>query len=122
MSVRIANGQGFWGDWLEAPVRLVEQGPIDFLALDYLAEITMSILQKQKQPDQPIIRPRRKGKDTYGHEYWRIALGDVAFTTSITPNPPVVITAVRTMGAGQWEPTPSGFHPTISHVLLCPCV
>jgi hypothetical protein len=49
--IRIANGQGFWGDWLEAPVRLVEQGPIDFLILDYLAEITMSILQKQKQVD-----------------------------------------------------------------------
>jgi Acyclic terpene utilisation family protein AtuA len=47
--IRIANGQGFWGDWLEAPVRLVEQGPIDYLALDYLAEITMSILQKQRQ-------------------------------------------------------------------------
>ena len=49
--IRIANGQGFWGDWLEAPERLVEQGPIDYLALDYLAEITMSILQKQKQAD-----------------------------------------------------------------------
>jgi hypothetical protein len=49
--IRIANGQGFWGDWLEAPVCLVEQGPIDYLALDYLAEITMSILQKQKQAD-----------------------------------------------------------------------
>jgi hypothetical protein len=49
--IRIANGQGFWGDWLEAPVRLVEQGPIDYLALDYLAEITMSILQKQRQTD-----------------------------------------------------------------------
>ncbi len=49
--IRIANGQGFWGDWLEAPVRLVEQGPIDYLILDYLAEITMSILQKQKRDD-----------------------------------------------------------------------
>src|SRR5437899_1309973 len=49
--IRIANGQGFWGDWLEAPVRLIEQGPIDYLVLDYLAEITMSILQKQKQVD-----------------------------------------------------------------------
>jgi len=48
-AVRIANGQGFWGDWLEAPIRQVEQGPIDYLALDYLAEITMSILQKQKR-------------------------------------------------------------------------
>jgi hypothetical protein len=49
--IRIANGQGFWGDWLEAPVRLVEQGPLDYLTLDYLAEVTMSILQKQKQAD-----------------------------------------------------------------------
>src|SRR6185503_12247958 len=49
--IRIANGQGFWGDWLEAPVRLVDEGPIDYLALDYLAEITMSILQKQKLAD-----------------------------------------------------------------------
>jgi len=46
--IRIANGQGFWGDSLEAPVRLIEQGPIDYLILDYLAEVTMSILQKQK--------------------------------------------------------------------------
>jgi hypothetical protein len=52
--IRIANGQGFWGDWLEAPVRLVEQGPIDFLVLDYLAEVTMSILQKQKQEDSSL--------------------------------------------------------------------
>lgn len=49
--IRIANGQGFWGDWLEAPVRLVDQGPIDYLCLDYLAEITMSIVQKQKLED-----------------------------------------------------------------------
>ncbi len=49
--VRIANGQGFWGDWLEAPVRQVELGPIDYLVLDYLAEVTMSILQKQKARD-----------------------------------------------------------------------
>jgi Acyclic terpene utilisation family protein AtuA len=52
--IRIANGQGFWGDWLEAPVRLIEQGPIDYLCLDYLAEITMSILQKQKQDDPTV--------------------------------------------------------------------
>lgn len=50
--IRIANGQGSWGNWLEAPVRLVDQGPIDFLVLDYLAEITMPILQKQKPQKQ----------------------------------------------------------------------
>lgn len=46
--VRIANGQGFWGDSLLGPLRLVEEGPLDYLTFDYLAEITMSIMQKQK--------------------------------------------------------------------------
>src|SRR5260370_1379611 len=50
-TIRIANGQGFWGDSVEAPVQLVERGPIDYLTLDYLAEITMSIMQKQKSRD-----------------------------------------------------------------------
>ena len=49
--LRIANGQGFWGDSPEAPVRLIEDGPLDYLTLDYLAEVTMSILQKQKRRD-----------------------------------------------------------------------
>jgi hypothetical protein len=49
--VKVASGQGFWGDWLEAPVRQVEGGPIDYLMMDYLAEVTMSIMQKQKERD-----------------------------------------------------------------------
>jgi hypothetical protein len=49
--VRIASGQGFWGDWLEAPVRQVTGGQIDYLMMDYLAEVTMSIMQKQRSRD-----------------------------------------------------------------------
>jgi hypothetical protein len=49
--VRVASGQGFWGDSLDAPRQQVEGGPIDYLMLDYLAEVTMSILQKQKERD-----------------------------------------------------------------------
>ena len=49
--IRIANAQGFWGDSLEAPVEQVRRGPIDYLTLDYLAEVTMSILQKQSARD-----------------------------------------------------------------------
>jgi hypothetical protein len=49
--VRVASGQGFWGDSLDAPRQQVEGGQIDYLMLDYLAEVTMSILQKQKERD-----------------------------------------------------------------------
>lgn len=46
--IRIASGQGFWGDLPEAPIRQVRRGQIDYLVMDYLAEVTMSIMQKQK--------------------------------------------------------------------------
>ena len=49
--LRIASGQGFWGDQLDAPRQQVERGPIDYLMLDYLAEVTMSIMQKQRARD-----------------------------------------------------------------------
>jgi hypothetical protein len=49
--VLIANGQGFWGDSILGPIRLVREGPLDYLTLDYLAEVTMSILQKQRARD-----------------------------------------------------------------------
>jgi hypothetical protein len=50
--IRIGNGCGFWGDNLDAPARLVREGRLDYLTLEYLAELTMSILaiQKQKNP------------------------------------------------------------------------
>jgi hypothetical protein len=49
---RIGNGCGFWGDNLDAPIDLVRDGNLDVLTLEYLAELTMSILalQKQKNP------------------------------------------------------------------------
>ncbi len=50
-TVRVAGGQGFWGDSLDAPRAQVEGGQVDYLMLDYLAEVTMSILQKQKERD-----------------------------------------------------------------------
>ncbi len=48
---RVASGQGFWGDLLTAPIDQVRGGQIDYLMLDYLAEVTMSIVQKQRQRD-----------------------------------------------------------------------
>lgn len=49
--VLVANAQGFWGDSMLGPLRLVDEGPVDYLTFDYLAEVTMSIMQKQKARD-----------------------------------------------------------------------
>jgi hypothetical protein len=51
-TVRIGNGCGFWGDNLDAPVEIARDGRLDVLTLEYLAELTMSILALQKQRDQ----------------------------------------------------------------------
>lgn len=50
-TIRIASGQGFWGDWPQAPVDQATLGNIDYMMMDYLAEVTMSIMQKQKLKD-----------------------------------------------------------------------
>src|SRR5713226_8383087 len=49
--LRIGNGCGFWGDNLDAPILLAQHGRLDYLTLDYLAELTMSILALQRQRD-----------------------------------------------------------------------
>ncbi len=50
-AIRVGNGCGFWGDNRDAPVLLTEHGRLDYLTLEYLAELTMSILALQKQRD-----------------------------------------------------------------------
>ncbi|MGB2960368.1 MAG: acyclic terpene utilization AtuA family protein [Bacteroidota bacterium] len=47
--VRVASGHGFWGDLQSAPMDQVSSGPVDYLVMDFLAEVTMSIMQKQKR-------------------------------------------------------------------------
>lgn len=46
--VRIGCGAGFWGDSPDGPAQLLRSGKIDYLVMDYLAEITMSILTRMK--------------------------------------------------------------------------
>lgn len=50
--IRIASGQGFWGDLPDAPIKQVKQGQVDYLVMDYLAEVTMSIMQKQRMRNE----------------------------------------------------------------------
>lgn len=51
MTIRIGNGAGFWGDNLDAPRRLVESAELDYLTLEYLAELTLSILARLREKD-----------------------------------------------------------------------
>ena len=47
--VRIGNGSGFWGDSPEGPYQLMQLGRLDYLTADYLAEVALSVLTKQRQ-------------------------------------------------------------------------
>ncbi|MDP1909150.1 MAG: acyclic terpene utilization AtuA family protein, partial [Hyphomicrobium sp.] len=47
-SIRIGGGGGFWGDSEDGAFQLVEKGKIDVLIMDYLAEITMSLLARAR--------------------------------------------------------------------------
>jgi hypothetical protein len=49
--LRIANCSGFYGDRLSAAREMVEGGPIDVLTGDYLAELTLMILLKDRMRD-----------------------------------------------------------------------
>src|SRR5258706_5662142 len=52
--LRIANCSGFYGDRLSAAREMVEGGPIDVLTGDYLAELTLMILLKDRMKDQSL--------------------------------------------------------------------
>ncbi len=58
--IRIAAGSAFWGDWPQALALQVRSGPIDYLVLDYLAEVTTAILDKLR---------RRDARAGYAHDF-----------------------------------------------------
>ncbi|MFL1407523.1 acyclic terpene utilization AtuA family protein [Marinobacter sp. M1N3S26] len=49
--IKIGGASGYWGDTALGPKQLIQHGDIDYLMLDYLAEITMSILAKARSKD-----------------------------------------------------------------------
>ncbi|MBI4580872.1 MAG: DUF1446 domain-containing protein [Planctomycetes bacterium] len=50
--LRVGNAGGFWGDRIDAAAELVRQQPdLDYLTIDYLAEVSMSILARQRDGD-----------------------------------------------------------------------
>ncbi len=71
-TVRIANGQGFWGDSVDAPLELLRGGPLDYLGMDYLAEVTLSIMMRQK------LKNPAQGYATDFLDFVRRALPEIA--------------------------------------------
>ncbi|HUP58771.1 MAG TPA: acyclic terpene utilization AtuA family protein [Bdellovibrionota bacterium] len=59
-SIRVGGALGYWGDRTDALFDLLEGGPLDYVMMDYLAEVTMSILQKQR------LKDARRG---YAHDF-----------------------------------------------------
>lgn len=50
-TIRIGNAGGYWGDDPGALALQVRGGHLDYISMDFLAEITMSIMQKQRSND-----------------------------------------------------------------------
>lgn len=46
--IKIGGGQGFWGDSPDAAIEMVHSQNLDYMAMDFLAELTLSIMQRQK--------------------------------------------------------------------------
>jgi hypothetical protein len=46
--IRIGGGQGFWGDSSDAAIYMTRHDSLDYMGCDYLAELTMSIMARQK--------------------------------------------------------------------------
>jgi hypothetical protein len=106
--IRVASGQGFWGDSLEAPRQQVEGGPVDYLMLDYLAEVTMSILQKQKERD-PSMGYARDFVGAIESVLPAIAgRGVRVIANAGGVNPPACAAAVRALAAARGTPVRVG--------------
>ncbi len=46
--IAIGGGQGFWGDSNDAAIHMIRHANLNYMACDYLAELTLSIMERQK--------------------------------------------------------------------------
>ena len=63
-TVRIGGGQGFWGDSPDAAIHMMKHGNLNYMACDYLAELTLSIMARQKM---------RNPKAGFAHDFLKLA-------------------------------------------------
>src|SRR5262249_4653908 len=87
--VRIGNAQAFWGDRSDAAAEMLALEPeLDYLTLDYLAEVSMSILAMQRERD-PMAGFAREFVDVVRSlaPYWSSGGHCRIITTAGGPNP-----------------------------------
>ena len=75
--VSIGGGQGFWGDSPDAAIHMIREGNLDYMACDYLAELTLSIMQRQrmKNPAAGYARDFITLMKEAGREAWEKKIG-----------------------------------------------
>lgn len=99
-SVRLGAGSGFWGDALDPAVELVERGRLDYLGLDFLAELTMALLQRQRARDPEL----GYAPDVVAYMEALLPAAQAAGTRIVTNaggvNPPAAAAAVRDVAEG----------------------
>jgi hypothetical protein len=108
--IRIANAQGFWGDSLEAPFEQLRGGPLDYLTLDYLAEVTMSILQKQfsRDPQAGYARDFVQMIERAAKDIVTRGVKVIANAGGVNPETCAAAVAAALKRAGQGGPTKIG--------------
>ena len=105
MTVRVAGGQGFYGDAVGAVTGLLDDG-VDYLCLEALAELTLAILQKDRQKDEAAGFTKDLGA------YLRLALPHVAAgRTKVITNAGGInpVAAARLITSAARDPDLSGF-------------
>ena len=75
--ISIGGGQGFWGDSNDAAIHMIRTAELDYMACDYLAELTLSIMQRQKlkNPQAGYARDFLKLMDIIAEEAYKKKVG-----------------------------------------------
>lgn len=108
--LRVGNCSGFYGDRLSAMREMLEGGELDVLTGDWLAELTMLILARDRMKDESTGYAKtfvRQLRDCLGLALER---GVTIVANAGGVNTPGLVTAIRELAAEQ------GLSPAVAHV------